>query len=100
MEVKHMEEENIPSSPLSLRILKHFEDIPEAPFWPTDITSVMDMLMSPVSFKEMSDFLTDDHHRTVNHLEDAMDKYKINYNRSIEQFKKMKNVFSYDIDYI
>lgn len=86
--------------PVELRLLKNFEGIEEAEFWPSDITTVMNMLMQPVSFKELSELLTSANAQTVNNMERSLSQYKREYNNYLGELNKMKSVFSFDVDFI
>lgn len=95
-----MIEDDVPEIPLPLRLLKGFEFIEEAEFWPENISNVMKMLLGPISFKEFQELINQDNTRLINNMESSLRDYRKEYTQYLKELEQMKNTFSFDVDYI
>ncbi|MEX3713491.1 hypothetical protein ABFV99_13900 [Cytobacillus horneckiae] len=93
-----MEEESKP--PIQIRIIQNFKGIDEAEFWPSEITTIRDLLSGPLSFKELENLMNRNNDATINDIENKMKIHKKQYDGYIGDLVSMQNVFSYDVDYI
>lgn len=85
---------------INLRLVKNFEHVSEASFWPAEITRAQDSLTNPLTFKELDELLNNDFIRTINNMGSAKKIHSNEYNGYLDKLSKLKNTFSYDIDYI
>lgn len=86
--------------PLQFRVLKSFETISETPFWPSEITDVVDALMTPRTFKELNEVMNNSMSNSVNNMDRSLKEYRKNYRAYLTDLDKTPNVFSFDVDYI
>ncbi|MES9681623.1 hypothetical protein ABWK22_01580 [Gottfriedia acidiceleris] len=89
-----------PLLPLPLRVLTGFQSIGETTFWPSEITNVVEILMTPTTFKEFNDILTPDTSNSLSNMEKNIRDFKQNYDGYLNELEKTPNVFSFDVDYI
>jgi hypothetical protein len=100
-EIEQVEEINVtPLLPLPVRVLKSFETVPEAEFWPSEITTVVTALMAPQTFKEFNEFINSTTSNNVNNMEKNIQSYRKDYRGYLTDLDKTPNVFSFDVDYI
>ena len=85
---------------INLRLVKNFEHISEATFWPKEIERAQSSLTEPLTFKELDELLNNDFIRTINNMGSAKRIHSNEYKGYLDRLSKLKNTFSYDIDYI
>lgn len=84
----------------NLRLLEHFIRIEEGTFWPQDIQEVMNALEKEVTFSEVNAIMEQNFINKMNDITATSKRFKRDYDACLDELHKMKNTFSYDIDFI
>lgn len=82
------------------RLITSFQNIEEATFWPKDIDELYQALSGKITFKEMNEYLNSDFIYRMNNSEHRERLFIQRYEKSVSDLKKMRNMFSEDIDFI
>ena len=85
---------------LQARIIRGFEDVQETEFWPSHITETSSMLTAPMTFGELNNMLTNERSNVINSIERDASIHMRNYRSFITDLDQLKNVFSFDVDFI
>lgn len=87
--------------PLLERLLHHFDEVEEAPFYPEEIQSQLTLLMQPKTFSDLAPLMNLNSLRRINDvIEKQYGQYMREYILYLRDLEKMPNVFSYSDDFI
>lgn len=89
------------NSNLHERIIASFSEVKDADFFPDNITEVLDLINKPETFDEFASIISRTNDRLINHTCDtSIYEFANEYKEKVDELKKLRNVFSYDTNFI